>query len=187
MWPSWLLSWQHNPIWTRKSLFECCAYETRCIISGKGVYRRIAGIMLSSLWCLSEYKTYVLKICTYGSVSAGRKFWLFNVTFFKLEPPCDQTRWNNPVFFSIVGCLSYVTLPPDRTQLQKLPTANFSSGTFKTLINRLLRLKNKIFWRDPGEKMPFFVNFAHIWAYLQIWGHNFAMDSPNDLIFWFRS
>ena len=79
------------------------------------------------------------------------------------------------------------TLPPDRTQPQKLCTANFSSGTFKTLINRLLRLKNKIFWRDPGEKMPFFVNFAHIWAYLQIWGHNFAMDSPNDLIFWFRS
>ena len=37
------------------------------------------------------------------------------------------------------------TLPPDKTQLQKLCTANFSSGTFKTLINRLLRLKIKIF------------------------------------------
>ena len=37
------------------------------------------------------------------------------------------------------------TLPPERTQPQKLCTANFSSGTLKTLINRLLRLKNKIF------------------------------------------
>ena len=27
----------------------------------------------------------------------------------------------------------------------------------------------------------------HIWAYLPIWGHNFATDSPNDLIFWLRS
>ena len=36
------------------------------------------------------------------------------------------------------------TLPPDRTQPQKLCTANFSSRTFKTLINRLLRLKIKI-------------------------------------------
>ena len=35
--------------------------------------------------------------------------------------------------------------PQERTQTQKLCTANFSSGTLKTLINRLLRLKNKIF------------------------------------------
>ena len=48
------------------------------------------------------------------------------------------------------------TLPPERTQPQKLCTANFSSGTLKTLINRLLRLKNKIFWRDPCEKKRFF-------------------------------
>ena len=48
------------------------------------------------------------------------------------------------------------TLPPERTQPQKLCTANFSSGTLKTLINRLLRLKNKIFWRAPCEKKPFF-------------------------------
>ena len=34
-------------------------------------------------------------------------------------------------------------LPPERTQPQKLCTANFSSGTLKTLINRLLRLENK--------------------------------------------
>ena len=27
----------------------------------------------------------------------------------------------------------------------------------------------------------------HIWAYLQILGHNFATDNPNDLIFWLRS
>ena len=32
------------------------------------------------------------KICTYGSVSAGREKWPFNVIFFlKVEPPCDQT------------------------------------------------------------------------------------------------
>ena len=37
------------------------------------------------------------------------------------------------------------TLPPDRTQPQKLCTANFASGTLKTLINRLLRLKIKKF------------------------------------------
>ena len=31
-------------------------------------------------------------ICTYGSVSAGREKWPFNVLFFlKVEPPCDQT------------------------------------------------------------------------------------------------
>ena len=30
---------------------------------------------------------------SYGSVSAGREKWLFNVLFFflKAEPPCDQT------------------------------------------------------------------------------------------------
>ena len=32
------------------------------------------------------------------------------------------------------------TLPPDRTQPQKLCTANFSSGTFKILINRSSQL-----------------------------------------------
>ena len=37
------------------------------------------------------------------------------------------------------------TLPPESAQPQKLCTANFSSGTLKTLINRRLRLKNKIF------------------------------------------
>ena len=37
------------------------------------------------------------------------------------------------------------TPPPESAQPQKLCTANFSSGTLKTLINRPLRLKNKIF------------------------------------------
>ena len=37
------------------------------------------------------------------------------------------------------------TPPPESAQPQKLCTANFSSGTLKTLINRLLRLKNKTF------------------------------------------
>ena len=37
------------------------------------------------------------------------------------------------------------TLPPEGTQPKKLCTANFSSGTLKTLINLPLMLKNKIF------------------------------------------
>ena len=37
------------------------------------------------------------------------------------------------------------TLPPERTQPKKLCTANFSSGTLKTLIDGPLWLKNKIF------------------------------------------
>ena len=56
----------------------------------------------------------------------------------------------------VMKCAIVSTLPPERTQPQKLCTANFSSGTLKTLINRLLRLKNKIFWRAPCEKKPFF-------------------------------
>ena len=59
-----------------------------------------------------------------------------------------------PLVFAQTRCLT-ITLPPERTQPQKLCTANFSSGTLKTL-NRLLRLKNKIFWRAPCEKKPFF-------------------------------
>ena len=46
-------------------------------------------------------------------------------------------------------------LPPERTQPKKLCTANFSSGTLKTLIDRPLWLKNKIFWRRPAEKKHF--------------------------------
>ena len=37
------------------------------------------------------------------------------------------------------------TLPPERTQPKKMFTANFSSGTLKTLIDRPLWLKNKKF------------------------------------------
>ena len=45
---------------------------------------------------------------TYGSVSAGREKWPFNVLFFlKVEPPCDQTWWDSLVF-SILSCFSYV-------------------------------------------------------------------------------
>ena len=44
----------------------------------------------------------------YGSVSAGREKWPFNVIFFlKVEPPCDQTWWDSLVF-SILSCFSYV-------------------------------------------------------------------------------
>ena len=75
------------------------------------------------------------------------------------------------------------TLPPERTQPQKLCTANFSSGTLKTLINRLLRLKNKIFWRAPCEKKPFFSRlksdsqkYILKWSY---WPEIFAQDLKN--------
>ena len=45
---------------------------------------------------------------SYGSVSAGREKWPFNVLFFlKVEPPCDQTWWDSLVF-SILSCFSYV-------------------------------------------------------------------------------
>ena len=36
--------------------------------------------------------------------------------------------------------------------------------------------KNQVIWTIRCKVM-------HIWAYLQIWGHNFATDSPNDLFF----
>ena len=46
--------------------------------------------------------------CPYGSVSAGREKWPFNVLFFlKVEPLCDQTWWDSLVF-SILSCFSYV-------------------------------------------------------------------------------
>ena len=45
---------------------------------------------------------------TYGSVSAGREKWPFNVLFFlKVEPLCDHTWWDSLVF-SILSCFSYV-------------------------------------------------------------------------------
>ena len=47
------------------------------------------------------------------------------------------------------------TLPPERTQPKKLCTANFSSGTLKTLIDGPLWLKNKKFWQRPAEKKHF--------------------------------
>ena len=46
-------------------------------------------------------------ISAYGSVSAGREKWPFNVIFFKVEPPCDQTWWDSLVC-SILSCFSYV-------------------------------------------------------------------------------
>ena len=49
-------------------------------------------------------------------------------------------------------CCIQGTPPPESAQAQKLCTANFSSGTLKTLINRPLRLKNKIFWWVPVKK-----------------------------------
>ena len=41
-----------------------------------------------SLW----FSIVVFLVHAYGSVSAGREKWPFNVLFFlKVEPPCDQT------------------------------------------------------------------------------------------------
>ena len=44
----------------------------------------------------------------YGSVSAGREKWPFNVLFFfKVEPPCGQTWWDS-LISSILSSFSYV-------------------------------------------------------------------------------
>ena len=48
------------------------------------------------------------------------------------------------------------TPPPERTQPQKLCTANFSSGTLKTHKSRPLRLKNNFFWWHIFDKKKTF-------------------------------
>ena len=47
----------------------------------------------NSLFIFISFKnrTFVPPHYTYGSVSAGREKWPFNVLFFKVEPPFDQT------------------------------------------------------------------------------------------------
>ena len=55
---------------------------------------RIDKVPCLCLWvpCLYLYTAAVAIKRLYGSVSAGREFWLFRVTFFfKVEPSCDQT------------------------------------------------------------------------------------------------
>ena len=50
-------------------------------------FRQFKGCLYHIMWS------------TYGSVYAGREKWPFNViSFLKVEPPCDQTWWGNPVF-----------------------------------------------------------------------------------------
>ena len=49
----------------------------------------------------------------YGSVCAGREKWLFNVIFFlKVEPSCDQTWWDSPVFFLQLSVVYHMFLVP---------------------------------------------------------------------------
>ena len=57
---------------------------------------------------------------------------------------------------SIFDLTQLHTPPLESAQPQKWFTANISSGTPKTLINRSLRLKDQIFWQHPVEKKPFF-------------------------------
>ena len=57
------------------------------------------------------------------------------------------------------------TLPPDRTQPQKLCNAHFSSGTLKTLINRLFRLKIKKIEEILERK-------CHFWLFLGTFPHS---------------
>ena len=71
---------------------------------------------------------------------------LFDLRSWSIYGDFDYSTWRPPI-----GC----TLPPESAQPQKLCTANFFSGTLKTLINWPLRLKNKIFWRDPAENKHF--------------------------------
>ena len=90
-----------------------------------------------------------IRTCDWSIYLQQHQVFLTNGTSIRCQQMSPKTTINtNPPRWS--------TLPPERTQPQKLCTANFSSGTLKTLINRLLRLKNKIFWRDPCEKKPFF-------------------------------
>ena len=79
----------------------------------------------------------------------------------------------------------------------QLPTFGaFSNGWSKSIV-----LENKVVinfdFRNKAKKSghldyplqsygPKLVDMPKF-AYLQIWGHNFATDSPNDLILWLRS
>ena len=58
-----------------------------------GLMRISAHISANTLQIRIVYlDQYIDGITTYGSVSAGREKWPFNVIFFlKVEPPCDQT------------------------------------------------------------------------------------------------
>ena len=59
------------------------------------------------------------------------------------------------------------TPAPEIAQPQKMCTANFSSGTLKTLINLPLMLKNKIFWRRPAEILGYSRTFFLVaWPFL---------------------
>ena len=74
---------------------------------------------------------------------------------------CDlrSVRWFETSEFDDISRITKThcptTLPPNRTQPKKLCTANFSSGTLKTLIDGPLWLKNKKIWRRPAEKKHF--------------------------------
>ena len=59
----------------------------------------------------------------------------------------------------VLASTACYTLPPDRTQPQKLNTANFSSGTFKTLINN--RAKMPLNLTSEGQKYPPEVRIQH--------------------------
>ena len=72
---------------------------------------------------------------------------------------------------------------------------NWSCSNYEPVLHTALRWantshfsqKNSFLTREkpPGPFKKLF--YRVIWAYLQIWGHNFATDSPNDLILWLRS
>ena len=118
--------------------------------------------------CTSHFRLFpelpscVIWSCAVSFCVASR----FLLHFTQQAPPSSPSHhllsasWHMILYILVVSNGGYWlqddTLPPERTQPQKLCTANFSSGTLKTLINRLLRLKNKIFWRAPCEKKPFF-------------------------------
>ena len=66
-------------------------------------------------WCVMVIKSYLfslsLHVCSLHMgqfLQGGRNGRLMSFFFLKVEPSCDQTWWDSPVFFSIVSCLSYV-------------------------------------------------------------------------------
>ena len=113
------------------------------------------NLVLNLFWQLSQKS-----LSSYLWQAVLMKIWGTFKTLLQFHFPSNIGKitlwWKN--YDLTLNCVVLLpgTLPPERTQPQKLCTANFSSGTLKTLINRLLRLKNKIFWRDPCEKKPFF-------------------------------
>ena len=74
-------------IWYKNALNQLSQH------SDKEMILMIRTCILRFSICMPSHGVFpILATDTYGSVSAGREKWPFNVIFFlKVEPPCDQT------------------------------------------------------------------------------------------------